>query len=206
MSKSVEFFFDYGSPATYLAYKRLPDIARAHGAEVKYRPFLLGGLLKAVGNSAPTDLPAKREWMWQDLARIAKRYDIPFKVNSAFPVNTLVLMRAATAVEPTGRLLEFSDAIFGALWEKDRNLGDLHVLREVVTGAGFDFEQIAADSQKADVKDRLRVSTEEAADRGAFGAPTFFVAGEMHFGQDRLEYVQLALAGAAKQNVSQGAV
>ena len=84
MHTGIDFYFDYGSPASYLAYMRLPAIAGRTGAQINYRPILLGGVLKATGNAAPTAIPAKKEWLLADLSRWAKRYGTPFQMNVLF--------------------------------------------------------------------------------------------------------------------------
>ena len=93
--KSVEFFFDFGSPASYLAYQRLPAIAAERGAAIVWRPMLLGGVFQATGNKSPMEVPAKGQYMVDDLQRFARRYGVPFAHNPHFPVNTLTLMRGA---------------------------------------------------------------------------------------------------------------
>ena len=94
----VEFFFDFGSPTTYLAYTQLPRIAALAGAQLAWRPMLLGGVFKATGNASPVTVPAKGRWMGQDIARWAHRYGVPFAFNPHFPVNTLTLMRGSTHI------------------------------------------------------------------------------------------------------------
>ena len=92
MRKSLEFFFDVGSPASYLAWTKLPTLCASHGAELIYRPMLLGGVFKATGNQSPITIPAKGAWMMSDLARFAKRYGVPYVLNPHFPINTLNLI------------------------------------------------------------------------------------------------------------------
>ena len=99
MSKSVEFFFDFGSPATYLAWTQLPKIAAEAGAEIVWRPFLLGGVFKATGNRSPVEVPAKGRYTMRDFARFAERYGVPLRFNPHFPINTLQLMRGAASFE-----------------------------------------------------------------------------------------------------------
>lgn len=196
MSKSVEFFFDFGSPTSYLAWTQLPRIASAAGAQIIWRPLLLGGVFKATGNQSPVAIPAKGRYMLQDLARFAARYEVPLQFNPYFPINTLTLMRGAAAYLGSERFLPYVQAIFEALWVQQKNLGQPEVVAEVLSAAGFspeEFEQLVNDEA---VKQRLKDSTEEAIKRGVFGVPTFFVGSEMHFGQDRLDFVAEALARA----------
>lgn len=196
MSKSVEFFFDLGSPASYLAHTQLPAICREAGAELRYRPMLLGGVFQATGNSSPVMVPAKGRYMLRDLARFAARYGVPMRFNPHFPLNTLGLMRLLIAVQlhQPQRFGAALDALFQALWVEGLNLGDLTVLAEVLQRAGFDADALQTQIADPAVKEVLKATTEEAVKRGVFGAPTCFVGDEPFFGQDRLDFVREALA------------
>jgi len=194
--KTVEFFFDFGSPASYLAWTQLPAICSAAGATLAYRPMLLGGVFQATGNASPITVPAKGKYMLTDLARFAQRYGVPMRFNPHFPINTLVLMRAAVGVQQRepARFDDFVTAMFRAMWVDGRNMGDPPVVAEVLAGAGFDPQAVLALTADPAVKEALKAATEEAVRRGAFGAPTMFVGSQMFFGQDRLDFVREALA------------
>jgi 2-hydroxychromene-2-carboxylate isomerase len=196
--KSIEFFFDFGSPTTYLAHTQLPRLARDAGAALVYRPMLLGGVFKSTGNASPVAVPAKGRWMSEDIQRWAQRYGVPFTFNPHFPINTLTLMRGAAGLQM--RRPEdfgpFVDAVFQAMWVVPRNLGDAGVLATTLAAAGFEtqaFLDLVADPE---VKGSLVANTEEAVARGVFGAPTCFVGGQMFFGQDRLDFVREACSRA----------
>ena len=193
--KQVEFFFDVGSPASYLAWTQLPGLCERTGAALVYRPMLLGGVFQATGNSSPATVPAKGRYVFADLARFARRYGVSLRVNPHFPVNTLVLMRAAAGVQTHApeRLQAFLQAVFKAMWADGLNVGEAAVASQALADAGFDPAQVFAWAGEADVKATLRATTDEAVARGAFGAPTMFVNGEMFFGQDRLDFVREAL-------------
>lgn len=193
MARTVEFFFDVGSPASYIAYRRLPAIAARTGATIDYQPFLLGGVFKATGNHSPAEIPAKGAWTSVDLARHAERHGVPFARNPFFPINTLHLMRGAAGLQDDPRFIAYLDAVFDAMWREPRNLGNPAEMPAVLARAGIDADAftalIGADATKA----RLKATTEAAVARGAFGAPTFFVGDAMYFGQDRLDWVEEAL-------------
>ena len=196
MSKQVEFFFDFGSPAAYLAWTQLPNIAAAAGATIVWRPMLLGGVFKAAGNASPISVAAKGKWMMADLARYAARYGVPLKFPASFPVNTLALMRGALGMQmrQAADFDRYVSAIFQAIFARGLAMGDPAVVAGVLSAAGLDgagFEALIADPA---VKQGLIANTEEAVARGAFGAPTMFVGDAMHFGQDRLDFVAQALA------------
>lgn len=195
MSKTVEFYFDFGSPATYLAWTQLPRQCAESGAQLVYKPMLLGGVFQATGNASPVTVPAKGRFMLQDLARFARRYQVPMQFNPHFPINTLPLMRAAVAVQQRlpERFEAFLTLIFQAMWVQARNLGDPAVLAEVLVAGGFDPQQLLALTAEQAIKDALKANTDEAVKRGVFGAPSLFVGDELFFGQDRLDFVREAL-------------
>jgi 2-hydroxychromene-2-carboxylate isomerase len=196
MTKTVEFLFDFGSPASYLAYKALPAVAARTGAEVVWRPVLLGGVFKATGNASPATVPAKGAWMNADLARWAARRGTPFTRNPHFPINTLHLMRGAAGLAGDPRFAAYLEAVFDAMWQEPRNLGDPAEMGPVLARAGVTGDEFLRFQADEAVKARLKADTEAAVARGMFGAPTFFVGGEMFFGQDRLDFVEEALRAA----------
>ncbi len=195
MTQTVEFFFDFGSPTAYLAWTQLPRLAAECGAELVYRPMLLGGVFKATGNASPVSVPAKGRWMGQDMARWARRYNVGFAPNPHFPINTLTLMRGAAGLQlrQPNAFERYCGVIYRAMWLQPRNLGEPAELAAVLTDAGFDAEAFMALVGDAEVKARLVATTEEAVTRGVFGAPTCFVGEDMFFGQDRLDFVREAL-------------
>ena len=190
MTKAVEFLFDFGSPTSYLAYKQLPKIASRHGARIVWTPILLGAVFKATGNSSPAMVPAKARYMNQDLARFAKRYGVVLNFNTHFPVNTLPLMRGAVAYQQTNQFDLYVDAVFEAMWARPRNLNDQAEIAHVLHDIRIDAGDFLARIDRPEVKEKLKANTEGAVARGVFGAPTFFVDGEMFFGQDRLDFVE----------------
>jgi 2-hydroxychromene-2-carboxylate isomerase len=196
MNKTVEFFFDVGSPTAYLAYTQLPALAAACGAQVRWRPMLLGAVFKATGNASPVTVPAKGRWMLGDLQRWARHYGVPLVFNPHFPINTLTLMRGAVGMQmrEPAEFLRYVELAFGAMWRDSRNLGDPEVLAQVLRDGGFDPAHLAALAAAPEVKAQLIANTDEAVARGAFGAPTFFVGEQMFFGQDRLAFVREALS------------
>jgi len=195
MGKTMEFFFDLGSPAAYLAFRRLPALCEAADATLQWRPMLLGGVFQATGNQSPVTIPAKGRYLFADLQRLARRHDIQFRQNPHFPINTLTLMRMATGLqlrEPQ-RLVPYVDAMYRAVWVDGLDMNDPTVVAGVLREAGFEPEAVMALAGDPEVKQRLKDDTQEAVARGVFGAPTFFVDGEMYWGQDRLDFVKEAL-------------
>jgi 2-hydroxychromene-2-carboxylate isomerase len=194
MSKIVEFLFDVGSPNAYLAYARLPGIVGRTGATVLWTPMLLGGVFKATGNQAPGEVPAKGDYVQLETTRFVARYGIPYQRNPDFPINTLALMRGAVSHQMDGDFDAYMKLIFEAMWVHPQKLDDEAVLKSVLTEGGFDWDEFCDRIGRQAVKDRLRANTEDAAARGVFGAPSFFVGEELFFGQDRLDWVEEMLA------------
>ncbi|MEQ1784141.1 MAG: 2-hydroxychromene-2-carboxylate isomerase, partial [Hyphomonadaceae bacterium] len=188
------------SPTAYLAWARLPDIAKRTGATIAYRPMFLGGVMQTTGNRPPGTLPQKGAWMAADLGRWARRFNTPYKPNPHFPMMTLMVQRAAQEWVDRPDFDKYLAAIFNAAWRDQKNIADKAVLTEVLTTAGFSPEEFFAASENPANKEKLKATTDEAVARGVFGAPTFFVrtpdGEEMHFGQDRLDFVEEALARA----------
>jgi len=195
MSKSVEFYFDFGSPTTYLAWTQLPALCAAAGATLVYRPMLLGGVFQATGNASPVSIPSKGRFMLKDLQRFAQRYQVPMQFNPHFPINTLTLMRMATGVQmqQPERFDDYVAAVFKAMWVDALNMGDPAVVATALTAAGFDAQQLLALAADPQIKEALKNSTETAVKRDVFGAPSMFVDDELFFGQDRLDFVREAL-------------
>jgi len=193
MSKNVTFYFDYGSPATYLAWTQMDSIIQETNANINMIPMLLGGVFKETGNVSPATIPAKGKWMMEDLKKHADLYNVEFNSNSFFPINTLNLMRGAIAAKKMDIFENYSEAIFSGIWIKDVNLGDITILQEYLEKNNIDTSELFTLSQSDEVKTTLIQNTKEAVAKGVFGAPTFFIGDELIFGQDRLNFLKLAL-------------
>jgi len=198
MARTLEFYFDYGSPYSYLADTQVEAIAKRAGATLDRKPMLLGGVFKATGNASPMTVELKSKWSAFDLPMWARHYGVPFKRNPHFPVNTLALMRGAAAAQIDGLFERYHPAVYKAMWVDGRNLNDIKEVAAVLTGAGLDAQKFGNRLQDQDVKDRLKSTTDDAVARGVFGAPTMFVGDLMFFGNDRLPFVEMALKGELK--------
>src|ERR1700712_2740738 len=144
MSKRVEFFFDVGSPTSYLAWTQLPSLCEQARAELVYRPTLLGGVFQATGNASPSNVAAKGRYMDGDMARFARRYGVPLNTNPHFPINTLMLMRGITGAQMRApdRLQEILSGVFKAIWIDSLNLNDPAITAQALGSAGFDAAQV----------------------------------------------------------------
>jgi 2-hydroxychromene-2-carboxylate isomerase len=195
--KELHFFFDFSSPFAYLASTQVEALAQRNGAQLIYRPFLLGGLFKAIGT---TDVPlftmpeAKRRHAVADMTRWADHYGVPLRFPTRFPMNTVkplrMVLQLSLSQQPT-----LINPVFRAYWADDRDVNDDAVLAEIASAAGLDGAALVAGTKSDAVKERLKGATEEAARVGLFGAPTFLVGDLLFWGQDRLLFVEKALQG-----------
>lgn len=196
MDKIVEYYFDFGSPAAYLASTQLNALSAQTGATVVWRPMLLGGVFVATGNASPANVAAKGKYIFQDFARFARRYGVPFKRNPSFPINTITLMRIAVGLQARDdpRFMDYCAAMYRAIWVDALNMNDTKVVASALSATDFDADALLAMANEQTVKDKLKTATELAVARGVFGAPTFFVGEQMFWGQDRFDFVREALA------------
>jgi len=196
---TLEFFYDVGSPWTYLAFHKIEALAAEARAELVWKPILVGGVFNAVnpGVYAARANPSKPRWdyMAKDLQDWARLYALRIVWPPAvFPVNSVRAMRGALAAFDAGRGPEFSRAAFEAYFGEDRDISRDDVLADVATRAGLDPAELLAALAAPELKQRLRANTGELVARGGFGSPTIFVDGaDMYFGNDRLVLVREAL-------------
>ena len=197
MSK-LEFFFDCSSPWTYLAFHRIGELAAEAGADLVWRPILVGGVFNAVNPSVyeqrTNPVPPKARYYAKDLGDWARHYGLRIGMPSVFPVNSVKAMRGALVADETQRLPAYVRAVFEKYWGDLEDISRDEVLAGIVDRVGFDRDEFFAKIAAPDYKAKLRANTEELIARGGFGSPTIFVNGDdMYFGNDRLVLVREAL-------------
>ena len=190
---NVDFIYDFGSLNAYLAHKVLTDISERTGIEFNYKPVLLGGVFKLTNNQSPMmafgSVKGKLDYQMLEIKRFVAQHKLTdFRMNAHFPINTLMLMRGAILADMEGRSADYNEMAFKAIWEENLKMDDLQIFADRLTADGFgDFpDRISSPEVKAEL---MRV-TQQAVDRGVFGAPSFFVGDEMFFGKDRLAAVE----------------
>ena len=184
MEKQIDFYFDVSSPYTYVASKLIEEVAQRCNAKLHWKPFLLGGVFKAVGTqNAPGLAPEKKPYMLKDLQRLAEFYKFTLNMPPDFPIRTVLAMRVLSGIE-TEKVAEAAHSLFNAYWVDNLDIADPEVVTALV---GQDAVEQA---EMHDIKKALFQTTEEAVTRGAFGAPTFFVGEEMFFGHDRMHLLE----------------
>jgi len=192
---TVEFHFDFGSPNAYLSHLVIPKIEQRTGVKFAYVPILLGGVFKLTNNRSPAEslvgIKNKPEYERLEMNRFLRRHGITrFQGNPFFPVNTLILMRGAIAAQSLGVFERYVDEMYRHMWAEPKKMDDPTVLRAALDESGLDSERFFELVQTPEVKDRLLQNTRRSVERGTFGAPTFFVGGEIFFGKDRLREVE----------------
>jgi len=195
MQPAIEFIFDFASPNAYLAYRALPPILARTGAKLEIVPCLLGGIFKATGNRPPmvafADVKGKMDYERLEIRRFVAKHGLDkFRFNPYFPVNSLMLMRGLVAAQALGEEPAYLEMGLRGMWEEGLKLDDPEILARRIEAAGLDAEVLLERAQRPETKQRLADETAAAVRRGAFGIPTFFVAGEMFFGKERLAQVE----------------
>ncbi len=198
----LEFWFEFASTYSYPAAMRIEAAASAAGIEIRWRPFLLGPIFfrqQGLKDSVFNVVPVKGAYMWRDLERICAGSSLAFTRPSAFPRNSLKAARTAVAVASESWAPAFVRAVYRANFARDLDIADPAVLARCVEEAGGDPATALAAAETEAVKQALRAATEEAADKGIFGAPSFVAAdGELFWGNDRLDD---AIAWAAGRQI-----
>ena len=186
MTKSIDFYFDFISPYSFLAYQKIKMLDQ-NNLNINFKPVLLGGLHKLGEITAPAFNKRKLMNMKDDCNLIAKKNRIEFKWNSKFPINSLYLMRGYLVI---GNKLknEYFEKCFDAYWKYDFNISNESVVNEILKSCGIDKEKFLIDIQSEKTKEELKKCTKDAFEKNIFGAPTFIVNNKIFWGQDRLDY------------------
>ncbi len=188
MIKSFDFYFDFVSPYSFLAHKEIKLIERRKTVKVIYKPILLGGLHNLHGIKAPAFIPAKAKHMIRDCKLIAEKNKIKFKFNSYFPIKSLNLMRGVLVAEEDNIKSYYIDNIFDSIWRDGLNMNDESVIQKILKNLNINPKTFFLRSQSSSIKDLLRKKTNEAYEKGVFGAPSFISNNKVFWGQDRIEF------------------
>ncbi len=185
MIKSIDFYFDFISPYSYLAYKKLNMLN--NNININYKPILLGGLHKLGGITAPAFNERKMKNMKNDCELIALKNNIEFRWNIKFPINSLYLMRGYLVIKKEFKK-KFFDNCFNSYWKNNIDISDEINIEKILETSGINKKEFFKNIQNPEIKDNLRELTQKAFNEDVFGAPTFVVNNKIFWGQDRLEY------------------
>ena len=185
MNNYVDFYFDLISPYSFIAYKKLLKIK---DVEFKYKPILLGGLHILHDIKAPAFIPAKAKHMIRDCKLIAEKNKIKFKFNSYFPIRSLNLMRGVLVAEEDNYKSYYIDSIFNAIWQDGLNMNDESIIQKILKNLNVNPKTFLLRSASSSIKDSLKKRTNEAYEKGIFGAPSFVSNNKIFWGQDRIEF------------------
>ena len=185
MTKEIDFYFDFISPYTYLAYKKIQSLPK--NIKINYKPILLGGLHNLEGIIAPAFIKPKLKHMINDCLLIAKKNNFDFKWNSKFPINSLNIMRGYFSINSTSRG-QYIEAMFNAYWKNNLNISKEEVLIPLLDQCKIDKNIFFKKIKDLVIKEKLKEATKKAHEKEVFGAPTFIVNNKIFWGQDRLEF------------------
>lgn len=194
-STTIRFYFDYESPNAYLAWTQLPTLARRYGFTIDPVPILYAALLDAHGQLGPGESPAKGRWMTKNLARKAILLGVPLNSPAFLPFNPLLALRTTMLTSEPRERDALIDALFQAVWVRGLHVSETAVVESVANEIGLPGGTLVEKAQMPEVKDRLRVQTDEAIARGVFGVPSMEVGDELFWGYDDFPYLELLLAG-----------
>ena len=195
---TLEFFYDCSSPWTYLAFHQIEGLCEETGAELTWKPILVGGVFNEINRSVyeqrANPVPAKARYYQKDLGDWAKAAGLEIGQPAVFPVNSVKAMRGAFVALDAGCISEYSRAVFEAYWGQLEDISKDEILRPIVERVGLPAEDFFSEIARPKCKARLRQNTEELIRRGGFGSPTIFVdRNDMYFGNDRLSLVRNTL-------------
>ena len=202
----IEFFFDCGSPWTYLAFHNIQPLAADLKVPILWRPVLVGGIFNSVNPSVyamrDNPVPAKQAYMKKDLQDWARAAGLTIVMPpKVFPVNSVKAMRGclwlggANPADAAGsnQMLRFARAVLEAYWAREEDISQDAVLADICESVGVNVETFFDGISQQAVKDQLKTNTEEVIRRGGFGSPTMFVGDDMYFGNDRLDLLKAAV-------------
>ena len=187
MTKEIEFYYDFISPYSYIAYKRIIEIEKNSKIRFNFKPILLGGLHNLAKITAPGLIETKKNYLVRDCEIVSKKYKIDFKFNEKFPVNSLYLMRGNLVV-PNDKVKIYVNKCFEAYWLKNIDIIDKENVKKILFECDLDVNSFFSDIEKIETKEKLKKLTYKAFEKKVFGAPTFVVNNKIFWGQDRLDY------------------
>ena len=187
MIKSIDFYFDFISPYSFLAHKRIRKIENEEKIKFIYKPILLGGLHNLIGITAPAFINPKAKFMVRDCKMVANKFDIKFKFNSKFPINSVNLLRGLLSIN-SDKKKTYINNFFDAYWQDGLNLNEEKIIITILRKCKIKQADFRKEINNQKIKNKLKKLTQDAFKKDIFGAPTFVVNKKIFWGQDRLDY------------------
>ena len=187
MTKSIEFYFDFISPYSFLAHKKIRKIENNENIKFIYKPILLGGLHNLIGITAPAFINPKAKFMIRDCKMVAKKFNIKFTFNPLFPIYSLNLMRGFLSIN-SDKKNTYIDNFFDAYWQDGLNLNEEKIIITILRKCKIKQADFRKEINNQKIKNKLKKLTQDAFKKDIFGAPTFVVNKKIFWGQDRLDY------------------
>ena len=188
MSKSIEFYFDFVSPYSYIAHKQIQKVEKKNTFKIKYMPICLGGLHNSAGVTPAAFISVKAKYMIKDTKLVSEKKNIKFKFNYYFPIKTVNFMRGVIIAEEDNFEKLYIEKIFNAIWKDGLNMNDQNIIEKVIKNMDINPKTFLLRATDIKIKDKLKKLTDDALKKGIFGAPTFLINKKIFWGQDRLSY------------------
>ena len=188
MNKSVEFYFDFVSPYSYIAHKQIQKVEKKNTFKIKYMPICLGGLHNSAGVTPAAFISVKAKYMIKDTKLVSEKKNIKFTFNYYFPIKTVNFMRGVIIAEEDNFEKLYIEKIFNAIWKDGLNMNDQNIIEKVIKNMDINPKTFLLRATDIKIKDKLKKLTDDALGKGIFGAPTFLINKKIFWGQDRLSY------------------
>ncbi len=195
MAEPIDFYFDFSSSYSYIGQHRLQELADNHNREVRWRPVALGAIFKSMGTGPHSPETPKGSYVWKDVERSAADAGLPYHWPEPFPFNSLSAARIYYYIAETdeSKAIEWARAVFDSSFGRGKDCSDPAELTKIAGKLGLDAADLLDACNRDEVKQILKDATAEAMQKGVFGAPTFFVGGDMYWGADRIDQMDRSL-------------
>ncbi len=189
MTEPIDFYFDFSSSYSYIGQHRLQDLAGMHGREVRWKPIALGAIFKSIGSGPHSPETSKGTYVWKDVERSAADAGLPYHWPKPFPFNSLMAARIFYYIgkKDEAKAIEWARAVFDASFGQGKDCSDSTELAAIAIKLDLNADELLEACNQDEIKQKLKQVTAEAMQKGVFGAPTFFVDGDMYWGADRID-------------------
>ena len=195
MTAKIYFYFDFISPYSYFAWRKLPALAKKYNREIEARPIVFGKLLDKWGQLGPAEIPPKNSWLNQYCLRYAAINKFEFNPPKTHPFNPLAALRMSLKEVSGADQLKVIDVIFKGGWSQGADLGDLSTLISLLAKQSINGEILSQKISETEIKNLLINETNNAIQKGVFGVPTIIIDDNLFWGNDQMDHIELLLDG-----------